>query len=120
LNPGSLQIKEKIKSYTFVIEDINTSQFIGLFAHLETKASKWRSLVQVTFRSLGKGHGTEAVNRVLDFGFNDLNLHRIAGCAVENIASIKVLEKVGMIREGRGRQLLPLKSVGQTIFNMPS
>jgi hypothetical protein len=38
-------------------------------------------------------------------------LHRIkAGCAVENIASIKVLEKVGMIREGRGRQLLPLKS----------
>jgi RimJ/RimL family protein N-acetyltransferase len=41
---------------------------------------------------LGKGHGTEAVNRVLDFGFNDLNLHRIkAGCAVENIAS-KVLE----------------------------
>jgi RimJ/RimL family protein N-acetyltransferase len=67
---------------------------------------------------LGKGYGTE-VNRVLDFGFNDLNLHRIkAGCAVENIASIKVLEKVGMIREGRGRQLLPLKLVGQTIFNM--
>jgi RimJ/RimL family protein N-acetyltransferase len=93
------------------VEDINTSQFIGLFALFrKQKASKWRSLVQVTFRSLGKGHGT-AVNRVLDFGFNDLNLHRIkAGCAVENIASIKVLEKVGMIREGRGRQLLPLKS----------
>jgi hypothetical protein len=45
--------EKKIKSYT--IEDINTSQFIGLFAlNLETKASKWRSLVQVTFRSLGK------------------------------------------------------------------
>jgi predicted transcriptional regulator YheO len=40
LNPGSLQIKrKKIKSYTFVIEDINTSQFIGLFAlNLETKS----------------------------------------------------------------------------------
>jgi RimJ/RimL family protein N-acetyltransferase len=50
---------------------------------------------------LGKGHGTEAVNRVLDFGFNDLNLHRIkAGCC-ENIASIKVLEKVGMMRGTR-------------------
>jgi RimJ/RimL family protein N-acetyltransferase len=71
--------------------DINTSQFIGLFAlNLGNKKHRSGSLVQVTFRSLGKGHGTEAVNRVLDFGFNDLNLHRIkAGCAVENIASIK-------------------------------
>lgn len=40
-----------------------------------------------------------------------LKLHRIeAGCAVGNIASIKVLEKAGMIREGRLRQVLPLKS----------
>jgi RimJ/RimL family protein N-acetyltransferase len=54
----------------------------------------------------------QKVNRVLDFGFNDLNLHRIkAGCRKYN--SIKVLEKVGMIREGRGRQLLPLKSIRQ-------
>jgi RimJ/RimL family protein N-acetyltransferase len=48
---------------------------------------------------------------IIDFSFNMLNLHRIqAGCAVDNIGSIKVLEKVGMIREGRGRQILPLKS----------
>ncbi len=33
-----------------------------------------------------------------------------AGCAVDNIGSIKVLEKVGMIKEGRGRQLLSLKN----------
>jgi RimJ/RimL family protein N-acetyltransferase len=79
LNPGSLQIKRNKELY-LVIEDINTSQFIGLFALNLEKASKWRSLVQVTFRSLGKGYGTEAANRVLDF--NDLNLHRIkAGCA---------------------------------------
>jgi RimJ/RimL family protein N-acetyltransferase len=105
--------EKKIKSYTFVIEDINTSQFIGLFA-LNLGNKKHRSgevWYKLHFDHWGKGHGTEAVNRVLDFGFNDLNLHRIkAGCAVENIASIKVLEKVGMIREGRGRQLLPLKS----------
>jgi RimJ/RimL family protein N-acetyltransferase len=48
---------------------------------------------------------------MIDFGFDELNLHRLqAGCAVENVRSIKVLEKVGMIREGRGRQILPLKS----------
>lgn len=59
----------------------------------------------------GKGYGTEALNRILDFGFSGLKLHRIeAGCAVNNSASIKVLEKTGMIQEGRGRQSLPLKS----------
>ena len=48
---------------------------------------------------------------MIDYGFDKLNLHRIqAGCAVENTGSIKVLEKVGMKREGRGRQILPLKS----------
>jgi RimJ/RimL family protein N-acetyltransferase len=35
----------------------------------------------------GKGYGTEALNRVLDFGFDD---RYKAGCAVANIGSIKV------------------------------
>ena len=48
---------------------------------------------------------------MLDYGFDTLKLHRIqAGCAVDNIGSIKVLEKVGMTKEGRGRQILPLKN----------
>ena len=58
-----------------------------------------------------KGYATEAVNAILEFGFNTLKLHRIeAGCAIGNIGSIKVLEKVGMIREAHTRQLLPLQS----------
>jgi len=45
------------------------------------------------------------------FCFNELNLHRVeAGCAVDNIGSIKVLEKAGMQREGRKRATLPLVS----------
>ena len=33
-----------------------------------------------------------------------------AGCAIDNIGSIKVLEKTGFIKEGTGRQVLPLLS----------
>lgn len=58
-----------------------------------------------------RGYATEALNLILQFGFNDLKLHRIeAGCAIGNSGSIKVLEKVGMLRESHTRQLLPLKS----------
>lgn len=45
----------------------------------------------------GKGYATEAAQHTLDHGFNVLNLQLITGRAhVENIASIKVLEKIGM------------------------
>ncbi|WP_319804126.1 GNAT family N-acetyltransferase [Chryseobacterium oryctis] len=48
---------------------------------------------------------------MINFGFENLNLHRIeAGCAINNIGSINVLEKVGMFREAHTRKLLPLKS----------
>ncbi len=56
-----------------------------------------------------KGYATETLIAVINFGFDHLKLHRIqAGCAVDNTGSIKVLEKAGMTREGRGRKILPL------------
>jgi RimJ/RimL family protein N-acetyltransferase len=51
------------------------------------------------------GYMTEAVRAVLNFGFGDLGMHRIWATAdVENIASCRVLEKVGMVQEGWLRQ----------------
>jgi len=53
----------------------------------------------------GHGYATEAARAVLAFGFNDLELHRIqAFCLAENAASGRVLEKLGMQREGRLRE----------------
>ncbi|UOR13266.1 GNAT family N-acetyltransferase [Halobacillus amylolyticus] len=49
------------------------------------------------------GHGltTEATKKIIDFGFRDLQLERIqARCFIENIASQRVMEKVGMSFEG--------------------
>lgn len=47
----------------------------------------------------------------MNYGFNVLQLHRIeAGCAVANIGSAKVMEKVGMKQEGRKRKILPLQT----------
>lgn len=49
----------------------------------------------------GRGIGTEAARAVLDFAFDSLGLHRVWATAdPENTASIRVLEKLGMRREG--------------------
>ena len=101
------------KNYTFAIEDKLTNDFIGLFG-LKLGNEKYKSgevWYKIHSDHWNKGIATEVLARMIDYGFDELNLHRIhAGCAVNNLGSIKVLEKVGMIREGRGRQILPLKS----------
>jgi [ribosomal protein S5]-alanine N-acetyltransferase len=52
-----------------------------------------------------RGYCTEASKRILDFGFQELKAHRIeAFCDPLNIASWRVLEKIGMTREGFFKQ----------------
>lgn len=49
----------------------------------------------------GQGYATEAAQAILKFGFEELRMHRIwSWCVVQNVASVRVLEKIGMRREG--------------------
>ncbi|WP_142784235.1 GNAT family N-acetyltransferase [Changchengzhania lutea] len=103
----------EIKNYTFAIENNSDGKFIGLFGlKLGNKKYKRAEVwYKIHLDYWKKGYATESLKAVINFGFETLKLHRIeAGCAVDNIGSFKVLEKSGMIREGRRRQLLPLKS----------
>lgn len=105
--------KENIKKLVFSVELSETKQFIGLIGITLGKEHYKNAEVwfQYDFRFWNKGFATEALRKIIDFGFEILKLHRIeAGCATENIGSIGVLEKVGMIREAHTRKLLPLKS----------
>jgi RimJ/RimL family protein N-acetyltransferase len=53
----------------------------------------------------GSGYATEAAAFVLAFGFDVLNGHRVfATCDTENLASARVLEKLGMRREAHFRE----------------
>lgn len=48
-----------------------------------------------------QGYGTELGLELLRFGFEELNLHRItAECDAENQGSCRLMEKIGMRREG--------------------
>lgn len=103
----------EITNYTFSIRFKENNNFIGLLGFKLGSKKYKRAEVWYKIHSnhWNKGYATETLITVLNFGFDQLKLHRIqAGCAVDNIGSIKVLEKVGMIREGRGRKILPLAS----------
>nr|WKN34290.1 GNAT family N-acetyltransferase [Tunicatimonas sp. TK19036] len=100
------------RHFLWVIMDKSTQAFIGLIA-LNLREKRFQS-GEVWYKLLPehwkKGYATEALNGILQWSFEELHLHRIeAGCATENIASIRVLEKVGMQKEGRKRKVLPIR-----------
>ena len=48
-----------------------------------------------------RGHATEAVMLMRDYAFNKLNLHKLTATAyADNLASVKLLQKVGFSVEG--------------------
>lgn len=105
--------RSPLKNYTFAIEEKGSGQFIGMFGLSMGRPKQRKAEIWYKFHPnyWGKGLATEAVNCLLDYCFDELKLHRVeAGCAVENVGSMRVLEKVGMTHEGTNRQTLPLDS----------
>jgi [ribosomal protein S5]-alanine N-acetyltransferase len=53
----------------------------------------------------GHGYATEAARALLALGFGTLGLHRMAAtCDTGNVASARILEKIGMRREAQFRE----------------
>lgn len=59
----------------------------------------------------GHGYATEAARALVALGFDTMGVHRVhATCDVDNIASARVLEKLGMHREGLLRENVRLRT----------
>ena len=106
------QILESRKSYFWKILLADANTFIGI-AGLNLSADKFK-LGEIYYKLLpaywGNGYATEIAKRLIVFGFEELGLHKLeAGVATGNQASIRVLEKSGMIREGLRRKILPIR-----------
>jgi ribosomal-protein-alanine N-acetyltransferase len=106
------QVETPRKSYTWKISIIASNEFIGL-AGLKLSCDKFR-LGEIYYKLIplywGKGYATEVSKTLIKYGFEYFHLHKVeAGVATENLRSIKVLEKSGMIREGLRRKILPIR-----------
>jgi ribosomal-protein-alanine N-acetyltransferase len=100
------------KCYSWKIILKNPGAFIGL-AGLNLSNDKFR-LGEIYYKFMplywGNGYATETAKTLIKCGFENFHLHKVeAGVAVDNIRSIRVLEKSGMIREGLRRKILPIR-----------
>lgn len=60
----------------------------------------------------GKGYATEAIEGLLKYAFSSLTLQRITShCDARNFASVRLLERLGMRREGHFKQSRMTKGV---------
>ena len=65
----------------------------------------------------GHGYATEVASALLAYGFETLGLQKLwAWCDTENLASVRVLEKIGMNREGHFRKSALIQGKRQDCF----
>ncbi|MBN1926283.1 MAG: GNAT family N-acetyltransferase [Prolixibacteraceae bacterium] len=112
------QKTDRQKLYSLKINLKETGQFIGI-AGIILSNDKFR-LGEIFFKLdplfWGRGYATEVSKALIKTGFERFNLHKVeAGVATANSASIRVLEKSGMTREGLRRKILPVR--GEWIDN---
>lgn len=105
------QSKSPRRNYTFKVILQAEKEFIGL-AGITLSLDKFK-LGEIFFKlsptHWNKGYATEIAKSLLKFGFEELNLHKIeAGTNTDNFQSIRVLEKIGMFREGLRRKVVPM------------
>lgn len=97
---------EKDKSVTYAIVTKDTDELIGaigLSLSIDYNHAEMGYWIGVPY--WGKGYCTEATRGILKYGFEELKLNRIyAHHMINNPASGKVMEKIGMLHEGCCRQ----------------
>ena len=100
------------RSHSFFIFKINTNELIGAInlSNIRRGAEQSASTgYWVGERFTRQGHMFEALQLLLVFAFEELNLHRVeAACLPRNHPSQALLEKSGFVREGYAKSYIKI------------
>ncbi len=102
----------QVRFYVFLKEDPET--IIGTVCLYDISNSYSRAEIGYKFSSAHhhKGYATEAVEKLIDIAFSELNLHRLCARVQENnVPSLKLLIGLGFEKEGICRDYLCLNGV---------
>lgn len=89
--------------YQLAVERLEQSGMIGDCYFYVLRNDPRQAEIGFTFapQHQGQGYATEAVRCLLEYLFGELQLHRVtATCDAENLPSARLLERLGMRREG--------------------
>lgn len=93
--------------FVYVAFDKETGELIGQISLSRSHPAIASIGFGVAHQKWCQGYGNEMAHRIIKFGFEYLDLNRItAEVAIENKGCIKLIEKVGMIREGVARECI--------------
>ncbi len=98
---------EEKRSLNWVIEHKQTGAFMGSagFWRIDLENSRAEIGYSLAKKYWGQGYMTEILNKILPFVFKKVGVHSVMAIVdVENIASWKLLEKVGFAKEAHHRQ----------------
>jgi RimJ/RimL family protein N-acetyltransferase len=118
---NSYQSFEKDKVFELAIERKEDGKVIGLLGLIRQDRGQAEMGWALGVAHRGRGYATEAARALMDYGFNSLGLHRIhADTSTDNVASWRVMERLGMRREGllRGAVYEEGKWVDRYVYGM--
>ena len=94
------------KSYIIVEKESNKAIGIASLINIDYKNRNAECIIDIGDKEVwGKGYGTETMKLILEFGFLEMNLHRIFLRVFSfNSRAIKLYEKLGFQQEGRSRE----------------
>lgn len=111
-NKGSIQ-------WIVICNDVKIGE-VHLWCNWE-KTLEWEIGWHFLLDHWGKGFATESAKSVLQYAFTNFQINRIMACPnAENTSSIALCERIGMIKEGRIREVRLINGIyyDETIFGI--
>jgi len=118
-----LKNNESKDKYRFLVTRAEDGEPLGtvLIWCIDEPIREWEVGWGLRQEHTGKGIATEAARALLEFAFKKLEVHRIqANCNSNNIASEKIMERIGMKKEGtlRDTRILRGEWYASTIYSI--
>ncbi|MBM7553259.1 GNAT family N-acetyltransferase [Thalassobacillus pellis] len=103
------EISDSNSQFTFAIRGVDNELigYVELDSILWSQQNGWVSIAIGSKQHQGKGYGTEAMSLLIDFAFNECNLHRLQLTVFSyNLPAIRLYEKLGFTKEGSHREFV--------------
>ena len=103
-------VRKSDTAYIFAVKSLQDSELIGVTGFENISWNNGTALIYIGIgneKHRGKGYGREAFKLTIDFGFQELNFHKLQLNVLQyNEPAIKLYERLGFKREGVYREFI--------------